>query len=743
MKTQVQRHTKAMIFNSLSFVTLLPAFLLLVLALAFIGSTVTVNQYFRNEMTKVMDNNLNFVSQNLDFLFQDVLSTASGFSVNSEVKSLSSSESTSSSRIIDARRLQTSLSNLTASKDMMEHIYLYFPNQEYVVGDVGAYTNPQELFSTIVPREEFSLADELKTLEFASFLPEKTIQDASGRQFRAIPFLYPVSNSCKLVILLDSQYLDQLMFSTEYDMFHISLRNSQNQVVKDNGVGQNEKAFIKAARESRLTSLTYDISIPQSVVDARFSGINRFAVPLIILFVVSSGVTFYLLRRKVYLPIQNMVNNLEAMLPSSEKEPVRTRGELTRLQQNIEEMFSENCAFKLRESQSNEMQNELRLQRVLFDLANAEDFEQLDRECPVLEAYVVLDIMLEPAQSEQEELMPLREQLIEGIGQVAEVEHLYSGSDVLFPYLVQVRSQQEYTALLELLHEMDQKARQAQVFMLFAVSCVHHGAGEVKLAAEEGASLLEERSAAWDERILSALHREEFCPSDAAAESNPLTFEKEKALVNCLHGGLADSVEELLEELLESMRQMPYRRYCEQCDYLMKLLLMAISTTNIQADFGKQLSAEYYGGLRGSCNPQRLQAFVKNGFIQAATLAGNSSRKDTKEKILRYIEDHLCSAVTLQAVADACGISSQYLSAYFKKEMGINFKTYVDTQKMEEAKRRLMQTGGSIQEIAQSLGFSESKNFIRVFKKYESMTPGEYRERMGYRREDHTGSAEL
>ena len=76
-------------------------------------------------------------------------------------------------------------------------------------------------------------------------------------------------------------------------------------------------------------------------------------MPLIILFVVSSGVTFYLLRRKVYLPIQNMVNNLEAMLPSSEKEPVRTRGELTRLQQNIEEMFSENCAFKLRESQSN------------------------------------------------------------------------------------------------------------------------------------------------------------------------------------------------------------------------------------------------------------------------------------------------------------------------------------------------------------------------------------------------------
>ena len=57
----------------------------------------------------------------------------------------------------------------------------------------------------------------------------------------------------------------------------------------------------------------------------------------------------------------------------------------------------------------------------------------------------------------------------------------------------------------------------------------------------------------------------------------------------------------------------------------------------------------------------------------------------------------------------------------------MNFIDYVTQHRMTKAKELLRESDMKINEIAESVGYQPSY-FIRIFKKTEGMTPGQYRE---------------
>ena len=58
---------------------------------------------------------------------------------------------------------------------------------------------------------------------------------------------------------------------------------------------------------------------------------------------------------------------------------------------------------------------------------------------------------------------------------------------------------------------------------------------------------------------------------------------------------------------------------------------------------------------------------------------------------------------------------------------GINAKAHIDRRVALEAKRLLVHTNHSVESIAARLGFSESTNFVKFFKRVESLTPSSFR----------------
>jgi len=94
---------------------------------------------------------------------------------------------------------------------------------------------------------------------------------------------------------------------------------------------------------------------------------------------------------------------------------------------------------------------------------------------------------------------------------------------------------------------------------------------------------------------------------------------------------------------------------------------------------------------------------------------------------LRYINSYFTENISLEDVADAVYLSSYYLSRLFKKEVGVNFSSYLLYKRLDEAKRLLKETDAPISGISSSLSFSDPSYFCKVFKKYTSSTPKEYR----------------
>ena len=81
----------------------------------------------------------------------------------------------------------------------------------------------------------------------------------------------------------------------------------------------------------------------------------------------------------------------------------------------------------------------------------------------------------------------------------------------------------------------------------------------------------------------------------------------------------------------------------------------------------------------------------------------------------------------MEYVASSLGITPEYLSTLFNREMGENFTTFLKKFRISHAKRLLKGTDKKIYEIAAEVGYADPKYFNRVFKEIEGISPGDYR----------------
>lgn len=93
-----------------------------------------------------------------------------------------------------------------------------------------------------------------------------------------------------------------------------------------------------------------------------------------------------------------------------------------------------------------------------------------------------------------------------------------------------------------------------------------------------------------------------------------------------------------------------------------------------------------------------------------------------------YIYSHIKERITIEDLADECGVSASYLSRLFKKETGVSVSAYIREKKIEIAKNLLRFSDFSFIEIANRLSFSSQSHFIQQFRESVGMTPKKYRD---------------
>lgn len=95
--------------------------------------------------------------------------------------------------------------------------------------------------------------------------------------------------------------------------------------------------------------------------------------------------------------------------------------------------------------------------------------------------------------------------------------------------------------------------------------------------------------------------------------------------------------------------------------------------------------------------------------------------------VLQFIEENYSKHIRLVDLAKVAEVTEQHLCRLFKKNFQLRPMEYVAQVRVQHAKDLLVYTDKSIGEISDETGFQDSSYFSVVFKKYENVTPGEYR----------------
>jgi two-component system response regulator YesN len=105
-----------------------------------------------------------------------------------------------------------------------------------------------------------------------------------------------------------------------------------------------------------------------------------------------------------------------------------------------------------------------------------------------------------------------------------------------------------------------------------------------------------------------------------------------------------------------------------------------------------------------------------------------NSGNEIVNQVCNYVLENIDAEISLGIVADKMFMNKTYISESFKQKTGIGFVEYIKTAKMARAKRLITEGNHKIYEIAANLGYKDIEYFSRQFKKYNGITPAEYRQ---------------
>ncbi|WP_342047746.1 response regulator transcription factor [Bacillus sp. OTU530] len=103
-------------------------------------------------------------------------------------------------------------------------------------------------------------------------------------------------------------------------------------------------------------------------------------------------------------------------------------------------------------------------------------------------------------------------------------------------------------------------------------------------------------------------------------------------------------------------------------------------------------------------------------------------KESVVDLVRKFIHDHLGEQrLTREDIANYVYLNPDYLTRVFKKQTGLSLSDYLQQQRIEYAKKLLVETSLPVSEVALSAGYSNFSYFSTIFKKATKLNPMEYR----------------
>ena len=175
------------------------------------------------------------------------------------------------------------------------------------------------------------------------------------------------------------------------------------------------------------------------------------------------------------------------------------------------------------------------------------------------------------------------------------------------------------------------------------------------------------------------------------------------------------------------------RKHMNREDALMQLTTMSNNFVLSSNEYSYSLSEDLKTYLQKVEKIQRLSNFeqMKDYFLEyivgGVTFHNTDGLYNDIHRVLQIIDAKYADDITLESMAELLHFNPSYFSVWFKKEVGINFSSYLRNKRLEAAKMMLIYSDKSIQQISLEVGYKATISFNRVCKSYFSMTPSQIR----------------
>lgn len=223
-----------------------------------------------------------------------------------------------------------------------------------------------------------------------------------------------------------------------------------------------------------------------------------------------------------------------------------------------------------------------------------------------------------------------------------------------------------------------------------------------------------------------------FChPSVESEVSLAVTPIQEEMILSVLSSGNEEAAQRLVEQLCLPFHRAPVSPPLARCYFhtIISVMVREISTAGVRELVEDDLVVmETCTGIKDMQNTLlrvtlRLARYYRNLEEQEK---GGTLLEEMLALMRTHYADCEFNASTMAGMMDR---SLSYISKYFKDKTGVGLYDYLNRMRIEKAKELIAGSNRPISSLIDQAGFQNLGSFIRVFKRYENMTPGAYQKK--------------
>lgn len=212
--------------------------------------------------------------------------------------------------------------------------------------------------------------------------------------------------------------------------------------------------------------------------------------------------------------------------------------------------------------------------------------------------------------------------------------------------------------------------------------------------------------------------------TDASTLSYPVEIETN--IINSIASSQKDALSRNIDRFVDEV----YRSNSSEINRLHCAMMLYSAMCKMLIQCGRSFSVNHFSQLKNAdrASRDRIRRTLNGACAEALTAVQETKHSNQLIRMaILHIENHYSEKLSLNSIADQIHISPVYLSNLFTKVVGKSITEYLQRLRVQHAKRFLLATDLSVSEIAQKVGYSDVKYFVKIFKRLTGLTPSCFR----------------